>query len=93
MGAESVSSQLMEAATLMLTGMVFVFAFLTMLIGAITLIAKFCQAFPGEPEPVATPKSNSKRTASSPDSQPQDRNVIAAISAAIHMHRKSNHDK
>ncbi len=93
MGAESVSSQLAEAGTLMLAGMVFVFAFLSMLIGAITLIAKFCEAFPGAPEPATAPRANAKRPASSPDKPQQDAKVIAAISAAIHMHRKSNHDK
>lgn len=88
MAAESVSSQLMEAATLMLVGMVFVFAFLSLLIVGVKLIAKFCEAFPGAPDPQPV----SKRLPAKPkpaSAQESDKSVIAAISAAVHMHRQS----
>ncbi|WP_414830191.1 OadG family protein [Alteromonas sp. H39] len=88
MAAESVSSQLMEAATLMLVGMVFVFAFLSLLIVGVKLIAKFCEAFPGEPE--VQPSVKRSPAKASPAAQQEDSGVIAAITAAVHMHRQSN---
>ncbi len=48
MNSGSVASLLFEAASLMLIGMVFVFSFLGLLIVGIHLIARFCEAFPGE---------------------------------------------
>jgi oxaloacetate decarboxylase gamma subunit len=86
MNSESVTSLLFEAASLMLTGMVFVFAFLGLLIIGIHLIARFCEAFPGS---VAETQTNPAPTSHA--TQPGvDGNVIAAISAAIHTHRNSN---
>lgn len=89
MAAESVSSQLMEAATLMLVGMVFVFAFLSLLIVGVKLIAKFCEAFPGAPEAQPTPKRSPAKSQPA-SAQENDSGVIAAITAALHMHRQSN---
>lgn len=89
MAAESVSSQLMEAATLMLVGMVFVFAFLSLLIVGVWLIAKFCEAFPGEPET----QPSVKRSPAKPKpatAKEENSSVVAAITAAVHMHRQSN---
>ena len=48
MDSGSVSNLLIEAGSLMLIGMLFVFAFLGLLIVGVHLIAKFCEAFPGE---------------------------------------------
>jgi len=48
MNSGSVASLLFEAGSLMLIGMVFVFSFLGLLIVGIHLIARFCEAFPGE---------------------------------------------
>ncbi|WP_420935321.1 OadG family transporter subunit [Alteromonas sp. A081] len=88
MDTDSVVSLLMEAASLMLIGMLFVFSFLGLLILGIHLIARFCQAFPGEIE--SEPVSTSRPTYSA---QPGiDGNIIAAISAAIHTHRQSNNN-
>lgn len=85
MNPESVTSLLLEAGSLMLIGMVFVFSFLGLLIVGIHLIARFCEAFPGNVEEVIV------STASTPQvTQPGvDGNVIAAISAAIHTHHNS----
>lgn len=86
MGTDAVSSLLTEAATLMLVGMVFVFTFLTLLIGGIEGIARFCRRFPGE-QPASQEPTRS--AAPSQDSDEHDPRVIAAISAAIHTHRQS----
>lgn len=91
MNSESVASLLIEAGSLMLIGMVFVFSFLGLLIVGIHLIARFCEAFPGEtPDTVATrPSANFARD--NQVVQPGiDGNVIAAISAAIHTHRQNS---
>lgn len=85
MNSDSIASLLFEAGSLMLIGMLFVFSFLGLLIVGIHLIARFCEAFPGE---VAESTPQVKRTNQA--IQPGiDGNVIAAISAAIHTHRQA----
>ncbi|GEA03326.1 hypothetical protein KUL17_22230 [Alteromonas sp. KUL17] len=84
----------------MLIGMVFVFSFLGLLIVGIHLIARFCEAFPGETaEPSAhlkEPSANLKGPSANLSRNNQavqpgiDGNVIAAISAAIHTHRQNS---
>ena len=100
MDSGSVASLLFEAGSLMLIGMVFVFSFLGLLIVGIHLIARFCEAFPGETaEPSAHlkgPSANLKRPSANLSRNNQavqpgiDGNVIAAISAAIHTHRQNS---
>ena len=96
MNSESVANLLIEAGSLMLIGMVFVFSFLGLLIVGIHLIARFCEAFPGEtPEPSASLKEPSATSANlSPSNQAVqpgiDGSVVAAISAAIHIHRQNS---
>ena len=100
MDSGSVASLLFEAGSLMLIGMVFVFSFLGLLIVGIHLIARFCEAFPGETaEPSAHlkgPSSNLKGPSANLSRNNQavqpgiDGNVIAAISAAIHTHRQNS---
>ncbi len=86
MGEDAVSTLLSEAGTLMLVGMVFVFIFLTMLIGGIEVIARFCRRFPGQqPEPV----SAEQVVQSAPKTGADDPRLVAAITAAIHTHRQS----
>lgn len=86
MDTDSVTSLLMEAASLMLIGMLFVFSFLGLLILGIHLIARFCKAIPGEDDSESVSTSRPKHSA-----QPGiDGNIIAAISAAVHTHRQSN---
>jgi len=81
-----ISAQLTEAATLMLVGMGFVFAFLTLLIGGIKAIELFCLKFPSTQ--TAAPAQTRKTL---PGNQPDktDPATVAAISAAIHLHRQS----
>jgi oxaloacetate decarboxylase gamma subunit len=84
----------------MLIGMVFVFSFLGLLIVGIHLIARFCEAFPGETaEPSAHlkgPSANLKGPSANLSRNNQavqpgiDGNFIAAISAAIHTHRQNS---
>ncbi|MCB4435280.1 OadG family protein [Alteromonas sp. McT4-15] len=85
MNSQSVASLLLEAGSLMLIGMLFVFSFLGLLIIGIHLIARFCEAFPGD-------VSEATITTKRPNQAIQpgiDGNVIAAISAAIHTHRQN----
>ena len=100
MDSGSVASLLFEAGSLMLIGMVFVFSFLGLLIVGIHLIARFCEAFPGETaEPSANlkgPSAHLKGPSANLSRNNQavqpgiDGNVIAAISAAIHTHRQNS---
>ena len=100
MDSGSVASLLFEAGSLMLIGMIFVFSFLGLLIVGIHLIARFCEAFPGETaEPSAHlkgPSANLKGPSANLSRNNQavqpgiDGNVIAAISAAIHTHRQNS---
>tara|TARA_B100000424_G_scaffold203672_1_gene160802 strand:- start:163 stop:471 length:309 start_codon:yes stop_codon:yes gene_type:complete len=100
MNSGSVASLLFEAASLMLIGMVFVFSFLGLLIVGTHLIARFCEAFPGETaEPSAHlkgPSAHLKGPSANLSRNNQavqpgiDGNVIAAISAAIHTHRQNS---
>ncbi|AMJ97636.1 oxaloacetate decarboxylase [Alteromonas macleodii] len=100
MNSGSVSSLLFEAGSLMLIGMIFVFSFLGLLIVGIHLIARFCEAFPGEiAEPSAHlkgPSAHLKGPSANLSRNNQavqpgiDGNFIAAISAAIHTHRQNS---
>lgn len=73
---------LWEAATIMLTGMVVVFAFLSTLIFLVQLLAKVApkedlSASAAQPAPaVANPQSGVQA------------DVVAAITAAVHQHRQ-----
>lgn len=86
MALDSIQSQLFEAATLMLVGMVVVFAFLAMLIVGIKLIARFCERFPGQ-EPQQPVRARAPQTVTS--SQGLDKKVVAAITAAVKTHRQA----
>lgn len=78
-----ISELLTEAATLMVVGMIVVFVFLTLLIGAVNLIAFINSKFPEEVTPSVSGVNHAKQTASGgSESTP-----IAAISAAIHKYR------
>ncbi|EOD9426508.1 oxaloacetate decarboxylase subunit gamma [Vibrio harveyi] len=80
----NIGSLLVDAATLMLTGMAVVFIFLTILVYLVRLMSKLV---PEEvPAPIAVPKTNTNVQSTSSAVSPQ---VVAAISAAIHKHRAS----
>jgi len=84
-----VANALAEAANLLLIGMVVVFLFLSMLIGAITLIAWINKLIPDESlntNENPTPFTNNTL----PNNQGVSPKVLAVISAAIFKHRQSH---
>lgn len=84
-----IADALVEAANLLLVGMVVVFLFLSMLIGAITLIAKISVFFPDQT--ALSEENQSRITANAASvSQSMSPKVVAAISAAISQHRQSH---
>jgi oxaloacetate decarboxylase gamma subunit len=84
-----VANALAEAANLLLVGMVVVFLFLSMLIGAVTLIAWINRLIPDES--LNTIENQPKFTNSIlPDNRSVSPKVLAAISAAIFQHRQSH---
>lgn len=84
----NISDLLAESATLLLVGMSVVFIFLTMLIGAIQLIARLNTLFPSkEIQPSNTFSARSNIKSAAPDDVSPD--TIAAITAAIHQFRKT----
>ncbi len=91
----SMASQLSEAATLLLVGMGFVFAFLTLMIGGIKAIEAFSTRYPGaQPaSPDARPKRKPTGLAASANTPSQSKGIdagtVAAITAAIHTHRQA----
>lgn len=72
-----------EGFNLMLMGMGFVFSFLTLLVIATTLMSKIILRF-SKPELVAKPNL----PVASTSTQDKNTELIAAISAAIHLHRQ-----
>lgn len=77
-----VSVLLTEAAQLMVVGMLVVFLFLSLLIGAIKLLAWVCMTYLPQSSPIEAPTHQGSQDNLKPD-------VIAAISAAIHRYRQS----
>jgi oxaloacetate decarboxylase gamma subunit len=75
---------LFEAANLLLVGMVVVFAFLSLLIFCINLMSKL---FGGE-DPIPANSAVNRPRMPNQDSKARESQVTAAISAAIHQHRK-----
>ncbi|MDU0355652.1 OadG family transporter subunit [Paraglaciecola aquimarina] len=84
-----VAHALAEAANLLFVGMAVVFLFLTMLIGAVNLIAWLNRLFPEETiNPGTGPQSFSQSPAT--NSQNVSPKVVAAITTAIREHRRSH---
>ncbi|WP_114417260.1 OadG family protein [Marinospirillum perlucidum] len=75
-----------EGLNLLILGMGFVFVFLTLLVVATTLMSKSINHFFPEAEEPAPAKAG--KAAALPTEQNSE--VIAAISAAIHLHRHRN---
>lgn len=84
-----VANALIEAANLLVVGMVVVFLFLSMLIGAITLIAWINKRIPDES--INTIEHQPKFTNSTlPNNKGVSPKIVAAISSAIVQHRQSH---
>ncbi|AEY02764.1 putative oxaloacetate decarboxylase subunit gamma [Oceanimonas sp. GK1] len=78
----NLSAQLLEAASLMGLGMAFVFAFLSLAIVAVTLLARF--AGEAAPVPAAAP------AAPLPSDHQLGPQKLAAIAAAINQYKKNH---
>lgn len=74
-----------QGVELMLFGMGTVFVFLALLVACTTLMSSLLQKY--FPEEALAVKPNVKKTAAASGSV--DANTVAAISAALHQHRKS----
>ncbi|TRX55796.1 OadG family protein [Thalassomonas sp. M1454] len=81
---ENLSSVFAEAGILMIVGMGFVFAFLSILIVAINILAKLSIKFPDPVPQVRRPK-----TVANVDSGAVSPSVVAAISTAVAQYRKN----
>lgn len=78
---------LQQGFELMLYGMLFVFAFLLILIAVMMLAAKIIQCLPVQEEPVlARPRAMVPPQPAVPVSMPDER-VLSVIKAAVHQHR------
>tara|TARA_Y100001963_G_scaffold156544_1_gene250420 strand:- start:1167 stop:1406 length:240 start_codon:yes stop_codon:yes gene_type:complete len=75
--------QLSEAFTIMLTGMVTVFVFLTLLLFAMGLLRRVAATH--EPEQAPTPSRRKRTNEAATDGQ-----RLAAITAAVHTYRRDH---
>jgi oxaloacetate decarboxylase gamma subunit len=84
-----VANALAEAANLLVVGMAVVFLFLSMLIGAVTLIAWINKLIPDES--LNTIENQPKFTNNTlPNNQGVSPKIVAVISSAIVQHRQSH---
>ncbi|MEG3767095.1 OadG family protein [Alteromonas sp. 14N.309.X.WAT.G.H12] len=88
MTSDSLGSLLYEAATLMLTGMLFVFAFLILLIFAVRALAVFCKRYPGA-DPITPVARKASQTKNNVGADGVDGKTLSIITAAIHQHRNT----
>jgi oxaloacetate decarboxylase gamma subunit len=80
--------QFLEAGTLMLAGMVVVFAFLSLLILFInTVLAKLAVKFP---DPIVKSRSNSKNNTNKSASGEISPAIVAAISGSVNRYRQKH---
>ncbi|TKB44642.1 OadG family protein [Thalassotalea mangrovi] len=87
---ENIAETFIEAGTLMVVGMVFVFAFLSLLIVAIHLLAKVGRYFP---DPISVEKTPRHLPSSSAMEKPVPAPIVAAITSAISHYRKNKTTK
>lgn len=80
--------QLVEAAVLLAVGMTVVFSFLTMLIGGVTLIAWYAQANKDDQGKQSNQNNNNQNNKIKSSSTTVKPDIVAAISAAVHIHRQ-----
>lgn len=84
----TMEQQFVEAGTLMLAGMVFVFAFLSLLIIFInTVLAKLAVKFPDPIAPTLTRSNKKNNKAASGEISPA---IVAAISGAVSRYRQQH---
>lgn len=84
----NMEQQFLEAGTLMLAGMVVVFAFLSLLILFITtVLAKLAVKFPDPVAPTTTRSNKTNKKVASDEISPA---IVAAISGAVNRYRKQH---
>ncbi|MCF2950184.1 OadG family protein [Paraglaciecola aquimarina] len=83
-----VASALLEAANLLLVGMGVVFLFLTMLIGAVNLIAWANRLFPEDQSSHSSSQSFTPKV--SQNSQQVSPKIVAAITTAVRQYRRNH---
>jgi len=85
---DQLSQLFVEAGTLMLAGMVFVFAFLGILVVLInTVLAPLADKYP---DPVAQAANRPIAKSNKPSEQGISPNIVAAISAAVNQYRQTH---
>jgi oxaloacetate decarboxylase gamma subunit len=85
---ENLQALFIEAGTLMLTGMVFVFAFLALLIVFINVVlVRLAKKFP---DAIVETRSSSKRNNKKQDDKAVSPAVVAAISSAVTQYRQQH---
>ena len=77
----SLTASLMEGLYLMLVGMSFVLAFLTIVVFSLGILARLA---PEEPAPIKDPADKKKQN---------DQRLLAVISAAVHRYREDQNQK
>lgn len=82
---DNIGTLLVDAATLMVTGMAVVYLFLTMLVYLVQLMSKLLPA-EESPAPVSPPLA-AQSLKSTPHVDPK---VVAAISSAVHQYRNAS---
>lgn len=81
------SDLISEGSSLMLFGMGFVFLFLTLLVLVTSLMSKIIDRYFQDPVPSGAPGPNRTSINNQPVSSNDQGELVAAISAAIQMHR------
>lgn len=84
----NIGSELLEAANLLVIGMISVFLFLSLLIVCITLMSKLVggSETPATSVKIPNPNSSKKTTV-------KDDKVVAVITAAVHQHRQNQKNR
>ena len=79
--SSDITASIMEGLYLMLVGMSFVLAFLTIVVFSLGILARLA---PEEPAPVRGPADKKKQN---------DQRLLAVISAAVHRYREDQNQK
>jgi len=84
---DNLGSLFVEAGTLLLAGMVFVFAFLSLLIVFVNQVLNRLAVRYPDPVPKTAPRTPAK---SKVNAKGVPENIVAAISSAVHQYRQQN---